>query len=63
MGTICAPSYANIFMDHFEGKFIYPFIKIFSYLYLRFIDDIVFTWTGSKADLEKFVNELNTAIN
>ena len=29
MGTICAPSYANIFMDHFERKFIYPFIKTF----------------------------------
>ena len=27
MGTICAPSYANIFMDHFEKKLIYPLIK------------------------------------
>ena len=42
MGTICAPSYANIFMDHFERKFIYPFIKTFSLIYLRFIDDILF---------------------
>ena len=23
MGTICTPSYANIFMDHFEKKYIY----------------------------------------
>ena len=29
MGTISAPSYRNIFMDHFERKFIYPFIKTF----------------------------------
>ena len=54
MGTICAPSYANIFMDHFERKFIDPFIKTFSLIYLRFLDDIFFIWTGSKTDLEKF---------
>ena len=60
MGAICAPSYANIFMDHFKRKLIYPFIKTFSLIYLRFIDYIFFIWTGSKADLEKFVNELNT---
>ena len=60
MGTICAPSYANIFMDHFERKFIYPFIKRFSLIYLTFIDDIFFIWTGSKTDLENFSNQLNT---
>ena len=60
MGTICAPSYANIFMDHLERKFIYPFIKTFFLICLRFIDDIFFIWTGSKTDLEKFLNALNT---
>ena len=42
MGTTCAPSYANIFMDHFERKLIYPFIKTFSIKYLRFIGDIFY---------------------
>ena len=60
MGTICAPSYANIFMDHFERKFIYPFIKTFSLIYFRLIDDIFFIWKGSKTDLENFLNKLNT---
>ena len=60
MGTICAPSYANTFMDHFERKLIYPFIKTFSLINLRFIADIFFIWTGSKTDLKKFLNELNT---
>ena len=60
MGTICAPSYANIFMDHLERKLIYLFFKNFSLIYLRFIDDIFFISTGSKTDLEKFSNELNT---
>ena len=48
MGTIYAPSYANIFMYHFERKCIYPFIKTFSLIYLRFIDAIFFIWTARK---------------
>ena len=40
MGTICAPSYANIFMGKFEEKFIYPYIKDLGSLYLRYVDDI-----------------------
>ena len=47
-------------MDHFEKELIYPFIKEFSLIYLRFIDDIFFIWTGNKKDLMKFLNELNT---
>ena len=34
MGTICAPSYANIFMDLFEKKNIYPFLQGLSLIYL-----------------------------
>ena len=60
MGTICAPSCANIFMDHFERKFIYPSIKTFSLIYLRFIDSRFFIWTSSETDLENFLSELNT---
>ena len=60
MGTICAPSYANIFMDHFEKKTyipIYHRILInLSQIYWRHI----FIWTGSKKDLMKFLNELHT---
>ena len=59
IGTIGAPSYANIFMDHFERKLINPFIKGFSLIYLRFIDGIFFIMTGSKKDLMKFLNEHN----
>ena len=50
MGTICPPSYANIFMNHIKRKFIYPFIKTFSLISLTFIDDIFFIWAGSKAE-------------
>ena len=58
-GTICATSYTNIFMDLFERKFIYPFIKTFLLVYLRFIDDIFFISTCSKTDPEKSLNVLN----
>ena len=47
-------------MDHFEKNLIYPFIKGFSLIYLRFIDDIFFIWPGNKKDLMKFLNELYT---
>ena len=43
------------FMDHLERKFACPF----SLIYLRFIDDIFFIWTGSKSNVEKFLIELN----
>ena len=59
MGTICALSYANILMEHLEGKFIYPPIKTFLLIYLRFIDDIFFLWTGSQKDLENLLKKFN----
>ena len=59
MGTTCTLSQTNILMEHFEGKFIYSLIKIFLFIYLRFIDEILFMWTGSKKDLENVLNKLN----
>ena len=59
MGSICAPSYANIFMANVEAKHIYPYIKEMSSLYLRYIDDIFMIWKGTKVELIKFIKELN----
>ena len=42
MGTKCTPSYANVFIDLFEERYIYPLIEKISKIYLRFIDDIFF---------------------
>ena len=36
MGTICTPSYANIFMDHFERKCTSRVLQRISLIYLRF---------------------------
>ena len=43
IGTICALSYANTFMDHFGRKRISPYLQGISLIYLRLIDDILFT--------------------
>ena len=59
MGTICAPSYANIFMANFEAKHIYPYIKEMSFLYLRYIDDIFMIWKDIKVELMTFIKKLN----
>ena len=60
METIWAPSYESILMEHFEGKFKHPLLKTFLLIYLRFIDNIFFMWTGSKTDLENLSNKLNS---
>ena len=52
MGTVCAPSYANLFMAP-------VYLKDMSLLYLRYIDDIFIIWKGTKEPLITFINELN----
>ena len=59
MGTICAPSYANIFMDHFERKCKYPLIEGKSLTYFRYINDIFLIWTRTKNELDQFFKDLN----
>ena len=59
MGTKCAPTYANLFMDNFETNNIYPTTKQKTKLYLRFIDDIFMLWTGTLAELEVFEKSIN----
>ena len=59
MGTVCAPSCANIVMVNFEAKHIYPYIKENSLLYLTYADDIFMIWKGAKAELITFIKELN----
>ena len=59
MGTICAPAYANIFMANVELKYIYPYIKDETKIFLEFIDDLFIIWTGSKQELLDFMSDLN----
>ena len=51
MGTICAPSYVNIFMSKFEEKYIYPLIKEKSVLCWHYINNIFIVWIKSEKEL------------
>lgn len=63
MGAAFAPNYANLFMGHWEEKYIYnpsnPFLsKII--LWRRYIDDILLIWNGTAEELERFVIYANS---
>ena len=59
MGTSCALAYANISMGKLEKLHIYPYLRIFSIFYCRFIDDLFFVWNGTESELIKFIHNLN----
>ena len=63
LGTMCVPSYANISMDHFEKKYMYPFFQGTSLIYLRCNDDIFFIWTGIQEQLKNCLNDLTQKHN
>ena len=46
-------------MANFELKYIYPYIKDKTNMFLRFIDDLFMIWTGSKQELLEFMSDLN----
>ena len=43
-----------------KEKYVFPLLEGLSLNYLIFMDDIFFIWTGSKGQLIKFLNDLNT---
>lgn len=62
MGTRFAPSYANLFMGHYENLFIqnaHPWRKHII-MYRRYIDDLIFIWDGTEDDFNTFTAYLNT---
>ena len=58
IGTKCAPSYACIFMDEFETKFIES-QQNKPLVWFRYIDDIFFIWTHGEEKLKSFLEDLN----
>jgi hypothetical protein len=53
-----APAYANLFMGSLEPKLTslgYPHIL----LWKRYIDDIFIVWTGTNAQLDRFMTNIN----
>ena len=59
MGTIFAPAYANIFMANFELKYINPYIRDKTKMFLRFTDGLFMIRTVSEQELLDFMSDLN----
>ena len=58
MGTRMAPSYANLFMDRLEKAFLAQ-EPILPLVWKHYIDDILCIWTGSRSQLDSFLDRLN----
>lgn len=62
MSTPMAPNFANLFMDQLENNIINEFYEkhhMRPLVWIRYIDDIFFIWTGSKESLNTFVSFAN----
>ena len=59
MGTKLAPSYANIFMAKFEHTHVYQHRNLFL-VWWRYIDDIFAIFQCERAEVDRFINELNS---
>ena len=59
MGTKCAPHLANLFMASFEERALNSWQGTEPTKWLRFIDDILMLWKGSREELDAFHQHLN----
>ncbi|XP_071995609.1 uncharacterized protein [Engystomops pustulosus] len=61
MGARCAPSYANLFLGWWEELHVYPSSPFQQHVigWHRFIDDILFFWTGTLDECQQFIEHLN----
>ena len=59
MGTKMAPSYAIIFMAELEKKMLSSWRGTPPLFFRRFIDDILFFWTGTIDELDNFLSHIN----
>ena len=62
VGTHVASTYANLFVSHFEDKFVYPH-RLKPLFWFRFIDDIWGVFRGTQETLSKFHQDINNAID
>ena len=66
MGTVCAPPYANIYMNKID-KLLKTLAKNLTEngedpirLFKRFLDDIFIVWKGTIEELQTFLEEMNS---
>ena len=64
MGSRVAPTFACIFMGWLEVKILQAWLQmggVQPHLWRRYIDDILFYWRGSEAELIEFIEFLNSS--
>jgi hypothetical protein len=61
MGKTFAPNLANLYLRDFDKQAMNGF-RIKPSLFYRFLDDIFFIWTGTRAELQEFEDFLNSII-
>ena len=59
MGTKCAPHLANLFMASLEEKALRTWEGTKPIIWLRFLDDVLMLWKGSREELDGFHTHLN----
>lgn len=61
MGSSTSPLVADIFLNHVENKIFNSSALLLKYVffYKRYVDDIFCIWTGTKRQLQMFLNFLN----
>jgi peptide-methionine (R)-S-oxide reductase len=59
MGSKFAPNYANIFMNHFEEKYL-PQAPVTPFLWKRYIDDVFCIFTCSDNEIDAFLKWINS---
>ncbi len=58
MGSKVSPTFANLFMENFENKWVYTY-PLQPLVWYRYIDDIFAIWTHSENELKQFIEHLN----
>ena len=58
MGGPLSSLIANIYMDHFEN-YIIPTVPDNIFLWRRYVDDVFCMWTGSRTQLDSFLERIN----
>ncbi len=59
MGSKSSPTFANLFMEDWESKWVDPY-PLAPIIWRRYIDDVFLIWTHGVDELKKFIEHLNS---
>ncbi len=59
MGSKSSPTFANLFMEDWESKWVYTY-PLAPLIWHRYIDDVFMIWTHGVEELKKFIEHLKS---